>query len=211
MSQKIRVLATVIVLLHTLAGCSDRIPVAPLTPLSDAGATATSGWSEDETLLVRTKPLVADEQISAWVYPSSNKYQSVKLRDAGLKVSFPPGSVSAPLYVTLIAHKGPYVTYEFLPHGTTFAVPVKVQQELKGTTAYHNDVVMSALRAGYLANGLADVDYETGTATFSETFTIYYFDDTDTFTKTTPSVAKFYTSHFSGYAMASGRSGGSGY
>ena len=43
------------------------------------------------------------------------------------------------------------------------------------------------------------------TADLTETFTIYW-DGTDVFKKTTPSVAKFYTTRFSGYVLASGRS-----
>ena len=62
---------------------------------------------------------------------------------------------------------------------------------------------MSQLYAGYMPNGRDDIDYATGTATFTEIFDVHYYDN-DTEFSTSPSVAKFYTSHFSGYALASG-------
>lgn len=200
----------------SMAACADQLPVAPTdAPVLSAGspsyataAVGTQSTSNSYPVLTRNVPLAADEITSAWVYPSKTAYQSVKLDKAGLKVSFAPGAVTSPLYVTLIAHKGRYITYEFLPHGTQFKADVKIQQDLHGTNAYQNESVMSTLVGGYLANGTDDVDYTSGTATFSETFPIYYWDGTTTFKKTTPSVAKFYTRHFSGYSLASNFSGG---
>ena len=199
------------VVLTTLVACADQIPMAPdsaqLTTSNGerANATASIANSSSYAALTRSVPLATDMTASAWIYPSRNAYQSVKIQDAGVKVSFPPGAVTSKIYVTIVAHKGSLVTYEFLPHGTTFYEPVKIQQDLHGTNAYQNEAVMSNLIAGYMENGLSDVDYSSGTVTFAETFPIYYWDETTDYKKTTPSVAKFYTYHFSGYALASGR------
>ena len=84
----------------------------------------------------------------------------------------------------------------------TFAQPLKIQQDLHGTTAYQNEAVMSNLLGGYMDDGQSDLDHATGLADLAETFTIFYWDDTDVFKKTTPSNAKFYTDHFSGYVIA---------
>jgi hypothetical protein len=157
------------------------------------------------------QPAPSEIRVSAWISPSRTSYQSIKIQEAGLKVSFPPNAVSSRVYVTLVAHPGQYIAYEFLPHGTRFNEPVKIQQDLHGTSAYQNADVMSTLLGGYMDDGIADLDQTDGTAQLAETFTIFYWDDTDVFKKTTPSVAKFYTSHFSGYVLASGRASSYGY
>jgi hypothetical protein len=217
MSQHSRVRSrlSIVGLMVAVAACADQLPVAPtnagvLQPGAPAFATATVASSQGSTypVLTRTVALPTELSTTAWIYPSKSAYQSVKIGDAGIKISFAPGAVSAPLRVTLIAHAGTLISYEFLPHGTTFGADVKIQQDLHGTNAYQNEAVMSSLVAGYLANGTSDINYTDGTATFSETFPIYYWDGTTSFKKTTPSVAKFYTRHFSGYSLASGFSGG---
>ena len=194
----------------TVAACRDASPVAPgaadvpvVASLDEAAEPELS--KREYPVITRDVPLERYYWTREWVMPSRNKYQSVKIREAGLNVSFPPGAVSQPLLVTLVAYPGKYLAYGFYPHGATFNVPVKVQQNLHGTSAYQNAEVMSDLIGGYMAGGMADLDQTTGLATLAETFTIYYWDDTDVFKKTTPSVAKFYTSHFSGYVLASGR------
>jgi hypothetical protein len=183
-----------------VSACADSSLVSP----KSSRATAELGNPDTKYVLTRTTPLTKEYSVTAWIYPSNSAYQSVKIQEAGLKVSFPPGAVTQKLQVTLIAHAGNFVSYEFYPHGTTFLQPVKIQQDLHGTSAYHNDVIMANLLGGYLANGWDDIDQSTGTATLAESFSVFYWDDTDSFKKTTPSVVKFYTNHFSGYILASG-------
>lgn len=203
--------------------CAD----APTTPASLSPADPSRAFSTDSTtqdsaviasldasnapvqanVLRRTQSLVTDEWACAVVKPKLPKNgMSIKLKRARLGLHFRSGAVDAPTWVCLQAHKGDLVTYSFHPHGLKFNNDIKVQQDLHGTAAYQSEAVMSQLEAGYMKNGQADID-EAGVATFSETFPIHYFDGTTVFDKTTPSVAKFYTNHFSGYAMASGRSG----
>jgi hypothetical protein len=155
-------------------------------------------------LLQRTSALDRYYWNGAWIYPDANSYQTIKIQQAGIKVSFPPNSVTAPVYVTIVAHPGKNVSYEFFPHGTTFNEPIKIQQDLHGTTAYHNATIMSNLVAGYLVNGWYDIDFATGSAPIAELFPVVFFDETEDFKKTTPAVVKFYTKHFSGYTLASG-------
>jgi hypothetical protein len=193
-------------MLLVATACRDGSPVAPAAAAAPALEVAVSGNPSLYPVVVRTQPLSRDITVSAWVYPNNTAKQAVKIKDAGLAVQFPPGSVTSPVYVTLVAHAGKYVTYDFYPHGSTFAQPLKIQQDLHGTSAYHNEAVMSDLIGGYMDDGQDDLDQVTGLASLAETFTIFYWDDTDVFKKTTPSVAKFYTRHFSGYVLASGRS-----
>ena len=82
---------------------------------------------------------------------------------------------------------------------------IKVQQDLHNTSAWKNPTIMSGMLGGYLANGVErDVDSH-GVGSFAQVFNIYFSDETGTFSKTTPALVKFYTNHFSGYALASGR------
>jgi hypothetical protein len=130
---------------------------------------------------------------------------TIALRTAGLRVSFPINSVSVPTHVCLTAHAGALLTYTFQPHGLQFDAPIVVQQDLRGTTAFHNPQLAERILAGYLLNGVtADVDVQ-GIGQFEETFSTAVFDDGDAPTRTTPARASFSTLHFSGYALASGK------
>ena len=73
-----------------------------------------------------------------------------------------------------------------------------------GTNDLHGALERLPILGGYLANGWYDIDFAAGTAPLVERFPIQYWDGTEDFKKTTPSVAKFYTKHFSGYTLASG-------
>jgi hypothetical protein len=142
------------------------------------------------------------------VNPTGRRRETaIALEQAGLRVTFPAGSVSAPTKVCLTAHAGDLLTYTFQPHGLQFSAPIRVQQDLRGTTAFHNPRLATGMFAGYLLNGVAaDVDVD-GVGQFEETFSTVVLDDTDAPTSITPARAQFTTLHFSGYALASGRSG----
>jgi hypothetical protein len=192
-------------ILAFVASCAD----SSLSPVASAPAAAKDHIVVTDTslrynLLVRTDPLDKFMWEGAWVQPNAKDYQSVKIRRAGITVSFPPGSVTAPVYVTIVAHPGRYVAYEFFPHGVTFAKPVKIQQDLHETTAWRNVEVMSKLQGGYLANGWYDIDRVQGTAPLAELYPVEFADGTGEFSKLNPAVVKFYTTHFSGYTLVSG-------
>jgi hypothetical protein len=160
------------------------------------------------SILRRVRPLRSDEVSCRFIDPSRARgATTVALKAAGLRVSFPQTSMSAPTRVCLTAHAGDLLTYTFQPHGLQFNQPILVQQDLRGTTAFHHPLLAEGILGGYLLNGVAaDVDAD-GVGQFEETFTTTVFDDGDLPTKTTPARATFSTSHFSGYALASGRAG----
>jgi hypothetical protein len=131
---------------------------------------------------------------------------TINLKAAGLRVTFPVNSLAAPTSICLTAEAGALLTYTFEPHGLHFNAPIRVQQDLRGTTAFRNPLLTQGIVAGYLLNGVArGVDSE-GVAQFYETFGTGLSDDADMAT-TTPTRATFSTLHFSGYALASGRTG----
>jgi hypothetical protein len=167
---------------------------------------ASSNGRVRASILRRVEPLRSDEASCRFIDPSRTRQQTtIALRRAGLRVSFPVNSVPAPTRVCLTAHAGELLTYTFEPHGLQFNVPIVVQQDLRGTTAFHNPRLAEAIVAGYLLNGVAaDVDGD-GVGQFEETFTTAVFDDGDAPTRTTPARASFSTLHFSGYALASGK------
>jgi hypothetical protein len=167
----------------------------------------------------RLAPLADYEWTSVWLYPkvapktkgkgkqtvTSTTDVTVKLRLSGLVVEFPAGAVNDPVQVWVVAYPGDEVAYEFYPHGLKFNMPIKIQQDLHGTGAYMNETIMSDMQGGYMPNGMADIDSTTGEATFTEIFPVVYAQGDTVYEKLTPSIAKFYTTHFSGYALASGR------
>jgi hypothetical protein len=204
--------ATAILLAGTSSACNDR------TLISAPDGTATNRFDlkplpqthqvvASAAIVRRTKPLDFNETACGTISPEGRpgSSTSISLKNAGLKVTFPTGAVSSPTYVCLTAHAGVLLTYSFYPHGLHFNTDVTVQQTLKGTTAFHNSTLASDLIGGYLANEVAtDVDAN-GVGAFAQVFNVVGADEAGAATNVTPSTAKFYTNHFSGYALASGR------
>jgi hypothetical protein len=203
---------TAVSLAAILAGaCSDSATTGPstgsgLTPTFATAVVTSGGNGVTAPVLTRTTPLASDIVVSAVITPGKpgSAAQSVKIDAAGLKVSFPWNAVRVPTTVKITAYAGDLVSYSFEPHGIQFDTTIKVQQELKGTTAYKNDALRASLAGGYLDDGLADINAD-GIASITEVFPIYYNETDPTGTvKLTPSVAKFETRHFSGYIIATG-------
>jgi hypothetical protein len=189
--------------------CGDQtLPSAPIPARVPTMDRAEANGHVRASILRRVQPLRSDEVSCRLIDPSrARRATTVALKTAGLRVTFPQTSVSAPTRVCLMAHAGDLLTYTFQPHGLQFNQPILVQQDLRGTTAFHNPLLAEAILGGYLLNGVAaDVDAD-GVGQFEETFTTAVFDDGDLPTKTTPARATFSIVHFSGYALASGKSG----
>jgi hypothetical protein len=189
--------------------CGDQVlpsapSLAPAAPSMQRGGSSKGRFRA--SILRRVQPLRSDESSCGFIDPNRARRETrIALRLAGLRVIFPVNSVSTPTRVCLTAHAGELLTYTFEPHGLQFNVPVVVQQDLRGTTAFHNPRLAETIVAGYLLNGVtADVDGD-GVGQFEETFTTAVFDDGDAPTRTTPARASFSTLHFSGYALASGK------
>ena len=183
-----------------IGGCgSDRTnPTAPTAPMTLAPQreVAHSTAISSGMIVKRTVTLNDDVTTTTTVTKQGGW---LEIPTAGLILYFPKGAVTEDLVVTATAHKGNKVVYSFEPHGTVFNTPVYVAQLLKDTEL---NTPRSKNRtipwAGYLADGLLDVS-DDGNGHFAEVFAAaLYGKGNDTY-------AVFTTTHFSGYALASGR------
>lgn len=187
-----------------LAGCGEHAnPVAPPAPTlpvvlpSPGGATASANPGGDYPVLHRAVPLDSAVVATATIGSDGGV---IALPRTGLYVYFPEGAVQKRTTFTVVAKPGSFVSYNLAPH-TVFKVPVALVQDLSFTEASGNPLVASQLQGGFLANGDNDID-AAGGGRFAETFSAFVIEKTP---GGVPAYAGFYTSHFSGYAYASGR------
>jgi hypothetical protein len=191
---------------HGQSGGSDDPSTAlgkPSDPGSQPSDTALINPGEDTVLaLKRPFNLTTDISESAEIGPQGGE---ININAVGGKIDIPPGALREKVRITITAKAGWNVAYEFLPHGISFDKPVKIQQDLKYTTAYRVKDAKS-LTAGY----------------YSANFNSIFLDPWRFFARVSelrhvevdkpvnPRVAKFYIYHFSGYLMSSGFKGGLG-
>jgi hypothetical protein len=176
-------------------GCGE--PLAPLpSELTRTTAGAFAEARPEQAPLVRrrghlSRDLVRSETITA-------AGGTISIPRAGLTVIFPAGAIEGSLRVTITAHRGDEVAYSFEPHGVRFARPVIVIQHLAATTYVPAPTDEEPqVKGGYLERGLADVD-ASGVGVFAETFRAEYR------SRDRRESVYFSTTHFSGYALASG-------
>jgi hypothetical protein len=93
------------------------------------------------------------------------------------------------------ARAGDLVAYEFQPHGTVFAKPIQLTQDLKGTSFYKLDN-HGTVEAAYFASP-EQLDEGTDTALVDEFLPVS--------ADLTNAKLKFDVGHFSGYMLSSGR------
>jgi hypothetical protein len=180
-------------------GCGDASSVAAPQLASHASilrVAATPAYVARGAIVHRRLPLNTDLSATAIIGPRGG---SLTIPDAGLTVLFPRGALSSRVSITAYAYAGNRVVYDFEPHGLVFNVPVIVMQRLRGTALNVNPRGRPNVWGGYLPLGLADVD-PSDTGSFSQVFPGTYGGAAGG-----DAYAFFSTSHFSGYAMASGR------
>lgn len=78
--------------------------------------------------VTRNVALQQDISVSAVI---GNAGGTISIPDAGLTLVVPPGAVTSNTKFTATALAGRLVAYEFEPHGTKFAVPLKFNQDLR--------------------------------------------------------------------------------
>ena len=100
--------------------------------------------------------------------------------------------------ITVTALKGNGVGYTFEPHGTVFNAPVVITQTYKGTEAEKNADVQARLLGAYSPN-LDALTNTLGTTLVTEL--------RPTQVDVGIKELRFTVDHFSGYVVASGRSG----
>jgi hypothetical protein len=140
-----------------------------------------------------------------WTKPVSQMTQSAVIGPAGGSVSIPngvrlivpKGAVSTNVTFSVTRLPGTIVAYDFQPHGTTFAQPLTVQQPTLGTNLFKLDPATSIQGAYFLGTSL--LNETTGTAAVAE------FEPT--FVSADKAWVTFTVNHFSGYIIATGRSG----
>ena len=203
-----RPIAALAVLVAATA-CADRgAPSAPVSPDIDAPAltAARPGGSGDgaPTYIASGKVLRRtvweNRDVTASAYVTPERGGRLEIRSAGVRVHFPAGAVQQPMWVTLTAFAGNKVIYELGPHGTQFLVPILIEQDLKDTKAFLDGALAHDLFGGYAPAGLADVSSD-GTVNVSETFPVDLQPDTQRVARW----ARFHTTHFSTYVLASGK------
>jgi hypothetical protein len=183
--------------LMLIGGCGDRAnPAAPAATMVPRREVAHSSSIASGMIVKRTTNLTSDVSVSATI---TSQGGWLMIPEAGLLLYFPKGAVESDLSVTATAHNGNKVVYSFEPHGTVFNTPIYVGQLLLNTEL---NTPRSRKRStpwgGYMPDGLADVA-DDGTGQFAEVFAAeFYGKGNDTY-------AFFMTTHFSGYALASGR------
>ena len=199
-----RPLAALAVLVAAVACADSTAPSAPAAPEPSAlalGRAAVNGaptYVASGKVLRRTVWENRDVVASAYVTPERGGRLTIK--SAGLTVRFPAGAVREPMQVSVTALAGNRVVYEFGPHGTRFLAPILIEQDLKNTRAFDDGTLAGDLFGGYMPAGLSDVSLD-GTVNVSETFAVSLTPDHERASRW----ARFQTTHFSGYALASGK------
>jgi len=109
----------------------------------------------------------------------------------------PEGALADTVTITMSVHNGRVVAYDFAPHGITFLRPLFLYQKLTHTSLTH--AAASKLSLGYYPDS-ATVD--NAGAVITEKNEGWFNRADDSFTS--------WIGHFSGYMVATGRSGGAG-
>jgi hypothetical protein len=186
------------ILVVALAGsaCSDA--TQPLAPNERAGDAPENllGWLGGvvSDLLVnpvdRTTPLPADV---TWTFTAGPAGAVSSNSAVGLTITIPPGALASSTTLTVTALAGSPVAYRFEPH-VEFERGVYLTQRLSGTNAG----LLLPLVGGHFATDLLELDVN-GLLEVTEIVPSL----TNIFARNTT----FRVSHFSGWVLASGRSG----
>ena len=183
------------------ASCSDSSTAPRPAATSELDRAVTTALARSHIargeIVKRTGNLQDDVTATATITPDGG---SLSLPEVGLMLLFPRGAVSQAVEVTATALKGKRLVYDFQPHGLVFNTPIYVAQQLRGTelNAQRTQKKGFDVWAGYLSGGTSDILAD-GSGNFTETFDATYYGTGS------EALAVFMTTHFSGYAMASGR------
>jgi hypothetical protein len=152
-------------------------------------------------LLKRTAPLEADISLTAVIGPEGGE---IRIREAGGKIDIPAGALKDSVTITMTAKAGWDVAYEFQPHGLVFDLPVKLQQDLRGTFAYLYPSLIPTLQGSYYDTSLSRMYCGSWNlfGRVKENMPASYDNNVKQL--------KFEIHHFSGYLLSSGFKGGWG-
>jgi hypothetical protein len=187
-----------VAMVASACGASDS-PVAPES--AEPGLMSVTTERYDTLYALRwAKPLSGAVSASEVIGPSGG---DIKIPELGFKISFPAGAVSKKTLITATAIAGGEVAYSFEPHGITFQAPAKIMQDLRLTTAFGDDAVLSSLKRGYFSEQWSSTLLE-GASSKVKVKEVENA-DVDHSPSATGRFARFEVRHFSGYLLASGR------
>jgi hypothetical protein len=130
---------------------------------------------------------------STWSFVVDPSGTVVNNPTLGLHIRFPQGAVDSATTITVTAPEGPFVAYDFEPHGLHFGASVWLTQDLSQAVVPRD----SALAGAYYGTGIPDIDPVTGAVTVLE------YEPTSLVAN--GAAARLEITHFSGYVVASGR------
>jgi hypothetical protein len=165
---------------------------APGSSVNSTSSTTSTTSSTMVDGLLWTKA-VSQETASAVIGPAGG---SVSIPN-GVRLIVPKGAVTTNVTFSVTRLPGNIVAYDFQPHGTTFAQPLTIQQPTLGTNLFKLPAITGIQGAYFL--GTSALDQTSGTASVAE------FEPT--FVTADRAWITFTVKHFSGYVIATGRSG----
>jgi hypothetical protein len=121
----------------------------------------------------------------------------LEIKSAGLTVIVPPGAVTRPTLFRVTALKGDMVAYDFGPHGTHFAVPLRVEQAVRQTDWWK--ARQPQCEAGYFKD-IRQLDGRRRRALVDEFLPVAY--------DARAAKMSFEVEHFSGYMISTGHTKG---
>lgn len=204
----LRLIATT-VLTCFAAGCGADGPSAPgrAAPAVDASRLVdgvapgrpVQSVLDTVSVLRRIVPVRSDLVQTVVIGPAGGE---IRVAGAGLSVHFPAGAVAAPTSITVTAHAGWQVAYDFQPHGLQFAQPVTITQNLRGTLAQWAPSLLPRLEGDYYddSTGSPFLDPWNLVAAVKEHL--------PSTVDRRALMLRFDIHHFSGYLVSSGRTGG---
>ena len=149
-----------------------------------------TGADDTVTVTHRAHAIEADVAREAVIGPEGG---SLEIREAGMRLVVPRGAVAEPTTFTAVALSGLQVAYEFGPHGLRFPVPLVLEQDTRGLVVPDGEVP----QAGYFGQR-GDLLDDSTVGVFTEARRGRHDRVAATFS--------FDIEHFSGYAVATGRS-----
>jgi hypothetical protein len=187
---------TAVTALAVLATACGDAPTSPAASISGAPSTG----SAHTTITVAASTVAG----LLWTKPVTQATASAVIGTDGGSITVPngvrhiepKGAVTTNVAFSVTRLPGTIVAYDFEPHGT-FALPLTIQQPTLGTNLFKLDPV-TAIEGAYFL-GASSLNQLTGTATVAE------FEPT--FVSADKAWITFTVKHFSGYVIATGRSG----
>jgi hypothetical protein len=123
---------------------------------------------------------------------------TIYVPEADFSITFPAGAVSKARVITIVANNGPYVSYNFLPHGIKFKKPAIATQLLLNTTLYSDLVAALTAQGAYIPNGKYKIGKDGKAITVEKLKSTTVWSEEDV-----PESQSWEVKHFSRYILAS--------